>query len=493
MMSFDSFEKARREESRLAALSRLEVLDSGPDAEFDALTHLARKLVGCEMAAISLIDKHRQWFKSRSGIDAAETPREYAFCDHVVASDAMMCVNDATMDDRFSDNPLVTGAPNVRFYAGVPIGVRDEGHRIPIGSMCVIAAEPRELTAEQAESLRHLARLAEALFDARMQAVRSRKLAEERRLMLERQSLSDRQFRQAERLANLGSWRLDLASRAIDWSDQIYVIHGLTGIENMTLDEGLTYYPPRARAEVEQAITTAIESTGFFNFETDFTAMGGEYRRVHCAGEVEYRHGTAVAIVGVMQDVTMRYRLEQTLRLSASTDELTGLGNRAHFNALFEERFAAAQQSGAPLAVLLLDLDKFKLVNDLCGHPAGDAVLLHIAERLAQPWLADCMPARLGGDEFVLIVDSPELVMDLIGTIRTLLADLTHEVAGPDGPIRVSATIGCALLEDEVADRAVLLKHADEALYRAKKLRRGAASVWGEEELILPFALPFTA
>lgn len=99
------------EEARLALLERLELLDSAPEQEFDAVVQLAQQLTGCKIALVSLVDAHRQWFKAKAGLDVNETPRDIAFCAHAVAADDVLVVPDARQDDRFADNPLVTGAP----------------------------------------------------------------------------------------------------------------------------------------------------------------------------------------------------------------------------------------------------------------------------------------------------------------------------------------------------------------------------------------------
>jgi len=102
-------------------LDALHLLDTPPEPAFDRVTRLASRLLDVPMALFSLVDADRQWFKSRVGLDAEETPREYAFCAHAIGMSAPLVVNDALEDGRFSDNPLVNGPPKIRFYAGVPI------------------------------------------------------------------------------------------------------------------------------------------------------------------------------------------------------------------------------------------------------------------------------------------------------------------------------------------------------------------------------------
>jgi signal transduction histidine kinase len=144
-----------QEAARLAALQALDVLDSAPQAEFDALVKAASLVCQTPISLISLVDDHRQWFKANVGLPGvSETPREMAFCAHAILGDEVMVVPDATQDARFIDNPLVTGQPEIRFYAGAPLRLRN-GHQV--GTLCVIDRQARDLNPSQRDILRCLA------------------------------------------------------------------------------------------------------------------------------------------------------------------------------------------------------------------------------------------------------------------------------------------------------------------------------------------------
>lgn len=164
------------EAARLARLQALQVLDSAPEALFDALTRLAAQHLGVPISLVSLIDADRQWFKASEGLNGVtQTPRDHAFCARAIEQDTLMEVADATADPRFANNPLVQGDPHIRFYAGAPItlspGVR-------LGTLCVIDRQPRQLSATQRRFLSDLAEVAAEAFRMKEQALLARQAHE---------------------------------------------------------------------------------------------------------------------------------------------------------------------------------------------------------------------------------------------------------------------------------------------------------------------------
>ena len=157
--------------SRLGKLAEYQILDSAPEKEFDEIVQVAAALLNTPISLVSLIDRDRQWFKARYGLGASETPREQAFCAHAIKSDDVYVVGDATKNPLFSQNPLVTGAPDIRFYAGAPLITSDN---FRLGTLCVIDTAPREgISTEQETALVLLARMRVNAMESRRQILRA--------------------------------------------------------------------------------------------------------------------------------------------------------------------------------------------------------------------------------------------------------------------------------------------------------------------------------
>lgn len=315
------------EPERLRALHALRILDTPREERFDIFIRLARRLLDVPIAAISLVDADRQWFKAIEGLDATETPREVSFCAHAILTPDRPCVvEDARADPRFADNPVVVHAPYLRFYAGMPLRTAS-GHAV--GGLCVADTEPRRLDLGGMGALADLAR-------------------------------------------------------------------------------------------------------------------------------------------GVVETLSLHQALIELDRV-ARTDPLTGVLNRSGFEARAEAALAAIGDEQEGPALLCLDLDRFKEINDLLGHPGGDAALVEAARRLVAAAGADAIVGRMGGDEFAVLVPGARVAE----TARRILQgfEVPATIIGQAVPLRTS--MGVAFAPAHGRSVAELFAAADAALYRAKAAGRG--------------------
>ncbi|MGU3467042.1 diguanylate cyclase domain-containing protein [Methylobacterium sp. C33D] len=473
---------SQREARRQQALSEIALLDTPPEREFDVLAKLAQRMLGTGMSSITLIDPERQWFKARCGPLAAETPRAQAFCPVVFETEAPLIVADAKRDHRFADSPFVTSAPHIRYYAGVPVRVRQaDGDKITIGTLCVLDEQPREPTATDLEVLAELACLAEALIEARAGALRAAETAEERRVAVEGLERERRQFKQAERMADMGSYRYDIERQSTSWSDGVFAIHELPVSGGVPTGEIMNFFPEPDRALFRVAVMRVLDTGEPFEMDAAFVTAKGNARRVRCSCEIELARGKPVALIGLIQDITERHGLEERLRRQARTDDLTQLANRAEFHRVLDARLREARASDIDVAVLVIDLDGFKGVNDRLGHAAGDDVLRRVAERLRAPRYAGCLPARLGGDEFAILAPAACDGERLKAMVKCLLHDLEIVVSAQEQITRVTGTVGLAWSREARQDRDLLLRHADAALYAAKRAQKGTARTYSAD------------
>lgn len=327
MGSISNF-NAEDEFGRQCALDRLHVLDTPREAQFEKITKLVVTVFNVPIAAVTLIDRDRQWFKSVQGLEPVDTKREVAFCDHTIRKTQCMNVPDATLDPRFADNPLVTGEPYIRSYLGAPI-ITPDGYAI--GALCAIDYKPRNFSPEQEKMLASFA------------------------------------------------------------------------------------------------------------------------------------------------DLVMN---ELELRQIASVDVLTGLSTR---RALLQQIEAAmGQQRDA--ALLFLDLDHFKSINDRFGHAVGDIVLCKVAAVLLDSCAETGVAGRLGGEELALVLpDCDEKTARVVAeTVRRKIASL--EVAGhPD--LIITTSIGIAMRHAS-HDGHAWMEMADAALYEAK--HHGRNCVRSSQSATLP-------
>ena len=456
------------EARRLQALRSYAVLDTEAEQAYDDLTALAAQVLGVPIALVSLIDSDRQWFKSRVGLDVDQTPRSQAFCDHAIREREVLVVHDATQDPRFADNPLVTGDPSIRFYAGAAL-VNPDG--LALGTLCVIDSQPRSFDAHQRASLAMLSRQVMAQLE-----LRKRNAA----LSVAVDSLQHT----TQLLGNLArhvpgviyQYRLFPDGRACF----PYASEGLWHIYEAQFDEVrddarliFERLHPHDRDAVALAIRASAETLGPWR---------QEYRVVLPEQGERWRQGDAqperlsdgsVLWHGYITDITERKRIEDVTHRLAYFDALTGLPNRRLLIDRLEHALVSTRRTGQKAALLFIDLDNFKHINDARGHSVGDALLQQVALRLGGLLRHDDTVARLGGDEFVVQIGN--LGTDTEGAARQarVVAEKVREVLESRYDIdgfgyNSSGSVGITLFPRGAEGVDDLLREADTAMYRAK-------------------------
>ncbi len=503
------------EESRLAALHSYNVLDTLPEKEFDDIVRLVSYVCDVPVALISLVDKDRQWFKAGKGTDITQTSREVSFCAHAIGQEDLFIVPNATLDERFHANPLVTSDLGVRFYAGAPL-LTPEGEAL--GSLCAIDSKPRTLTAEQQEALVTLSRQVMAQLELR------RRIAEQERTIQERWKVTERLRMLEAAVEKANDVILITEAEPFDQPGPaiVYVNPAFTKMTGYTPEEVLGKTPrilqgPDTDLAVNAKIRRRLEKwkpvqvevlnyrkdgtkfwselniapianaqgwyTHWISVQRDVTARKAEQKRseetnAELERRVQERTGALAAVNAALEaEIAERKVLEvERERLLAEAleradlDPLTGLWNHRGFQTRLEAEADRAQRTGCRLVLAMIDVDNFKFFNDVYGHTTGDEILCKVARALRASCRSYDTLARFGGDEFALLASLPETEDAAAFTerIRASLAELGYIPPEYDSVIPIGASLGLAVFGEEAATRLDLVELADQRLRSAK-------------------------
>jgi PAS domain S-box-containing protein len=280
----------------LEAPKPLNILYTSSEPLFESLAQLAALTFKAPIALISLVDEERQWFEARVGLDVDRAAGDISFCQHAILSDDIFMIPDAAEDERFRDNPLVTGPPAIRFYAGAPL-ITPEGRRL--GTVCVIDTGPRAFTDADASRLRVLAQSV-------MQALLMRRDGEDRERIATAAARQTKLLELAEDMAGVGTWSWDVAADRTTWSNQVYRIHGYEpAVEPPTLQGVLKRYHPDDAKLLADHVRRAVAQGLDYALEARIYRQDGSERHVIARGVCRKdAHGAVAEIVGTFQDVT---------------------------------------------------------------------------------------------------------------------------------------------------------------------------------------------
>jgi len=451
------------EDDRLAALQRLNILDTDPEALFDRITTLAQTTFGVSSAAVSLVARDRQWFKSICGWGIQETPRDESICTYAILDSSVMVVEDVTADERFAGNPLVE-ENDIRFYAGAPLSLNSD---IRVGTLCLLDDRPRSFGEQKREMLTTFADVVVDLIEARRTTYEIEYL---------RSALKEAQ----DAVIITEAAPLNPPGPRIVWSNEAF--SRMTGYEAGELI-GKTpriLQGPETDRPVLNKVRSALENERAVHAETvNYRKDGTPYVVNWHIAPVHDDTGTLTHWVSIQRDVTDQQRRRERLRHEATHDALTGLLNRYAVRERLQDLIVGA--GDPPVGLLLyIDLDRFKPINDEYGHQVGDQVLVHTAEVLRDTLRQQDVLSRVGGDEFVVCA-SELAARDEAQAIADRVYDALCEpfCVGPH-EIQVEASIGGTLqlsAYDTVDDA---LHVADMAMYRAKDTPDRKAILWDE-------------
>jgi diguanylate cyclase (GGDEF)-like protein/PAS domain S-box-containing protein len=292
------------ESERLLALHRLGLMDTAPTESLDRITGVAARTLDVPILLVTLLDSDRQWFKSRVGLEMAQTSREVSFCSHAVFERRPLIVRNAQSDERFADNPLVTGVPYIRAYLGIPLFTSDNQ---PVGTLCAIDTRPRDFNDGHIEVLQSFARLVE-------DSIRARELAIQTQGMLQHARDRERLFRETFELAAVGIAHMSLDGKPLRVNRRACEIVGYTEEELRTIPFVDLTHPEEVAVSVEHFQQMCAGATDSYRLEKRFLRKDGTYVWVDLSVSLKRdESGKPVYVISVVEDISAKKHVEAEL------------------------------------------------------------------------------------------------------------------------------------------------------------------------------------
>ncbi|MDE2066862.1 MAG: EAL domain-containing protein [Bradyrhizobium sp.] len=291
------------------------------------------------------------------------------------------------------------------------------------------------------------------------------------------ESLKERseQLTEAQRMGKIGDWAYELGAAHVRWSAQVFKLLGFAADSFSPKREAvMSMYVGDGAKRVLQAQAEIVRTRGDKSVDVQIRKSDGSIGEFVVTSKLMLgRNDRIIGFSGTIQDISERKAAERALESLAYYDTLTGLANRALFQHKVSDALARCAESGAQMALLLLDLDRFKEVNDTLGHDSGDELLATIARLISRVLGGDNFGFRLGGDEFAIAVMDPTDRQSVARIAAEVIAALSAPITLDRGEVRIGASIGIAVAPDDGANLVDILRSADVALYRAKENGRG--------------------
>jgi diguanylate cyclase (GGDEF)-like protein/PAS domain S-box-containing protein len=277
------------------------------------------------------------------------------------------------------------------------------------------------------------------------------------------------QLEAAQRLGGLGSWYLDIATDKVTWSDELFRMQGLEpNTEPPAASTHHQLFSPESWEQLKAALAETIEAGIPYELELEMYNNGIFHGWMLARGEaIRNPGGEIVGVLGVALDITRSKSQESELRQRALLDPLTKLGNRANFDLSLSQAIKLTKHNQNKFALMLIDIDYFKLINDEFGHDVGDQALVKLAERLIQTLRSEDKIFRLGGDEFIVILPNSVSAQKAAEIAERVCQAFRQPLIDLDQPLNATVSIGLVLWNGSETP-AELIKRADEALYKAK-------------------------
>lgn len=448
------------EDERLDALHQLQILDTAPEDAFTRLADIAKAVFDVEFAGISLLAEERQWFKATCGWAITETDREEAFCAHVVADGEVLVIEDARAERQFADlvrrageGEDATEEEGLQFYAGAPVTMEESLH---VGTLCLADDAPRSFGASERAVLVALANVAADLLKARRHNYEARYLSSALEHVDEAVVITEAE-------------PLEAPGPEIRWVNQAFA--EMTGYSPDELRESTPrlLYGADTDDETLERVRDALKEGESVRAESVYYRKDGTPYQVEWGvAPVRDAEGRLTHLVSVQRDVTEERERQSELEFQATHDALTGLLGRAALETAVQDLLDSAD--GETGALLYLDLDRFKQVNDTLGHTAGDNLLKEVADRLRRAVGEEDRVARLGGDEFAILLPSVQTPESTTQVAERLVEVLRAPVEVEGQDVFVEASIGIVFGAGPYSSAASVIRDADVAMYRAKNV-----------------------
>lgn len=438
------------ESRRLAALAEYQAVVTQEALDFGPIVDLAAQFFKVPIALVTFVEKDRQSFKAKVGLSLEGSSRYHSFCAHALQCDAFLIVPDARKDERFTNNPFVTGPAQVRFYAGAPL--RTVGGFV-LGTLCIIDHEPRRhFSAADRKNLQSFAQLVLDKLETHRLSIANRR--------------SQSRFESIAQTSPDGIICANHAGKITFWNQASERLFGFDATSAMGSNIDIII-PAGARGGHGRGLLR-VSGGGEprllgKTIELDAIRRDGSTFPVELSLSMWTEQGNA-CFGAIIRDITARRASSKKISDLAYIDGLTKVPNR---HALMN-RIDTLLEQGRPFALLMLDLDGFKEVNDTLGHHAGDEVLRQVAERLIHCVRSTDTFSRLGGDEFAVLIplDENTDAVDKVGTAILRSLEIPFEV--DRRPIHITGSVGAALFPHDGPNASDLLSAADMAMYRAK-------------------------